>query len=194
MFFFFCLFHRFWKYFVHRLLLYKKNHSWKFCLFSGGCILSVLLEIIIMILSVKMFWWHFKFGNGWIVFFLARRKYFNPLLNQNASFSDFGHNILRGSFNHAKLMQWLFIQSFYWFRKNVEYTGFANIVILFAQIKLLLKTWKALEFGRKILVANQMVWTISLQFFPQILPGPLWNTLPCIEREILWQWLTTKSR
>ena len=126
--------------------------------------------------------------------FLARRKYFNPLLNQNASFSDFGHNILRGSFNHAKLMQWLFIQSFYWFRKNVEYTGFSNIVILFAQIKLLLKTWKALEFGRKILVANQMVWTISLQFFPQILPGPLWNTLPCIEREILWQWLTTKSR
>ena len=67
--FFFCLFHRFWKYFVHRLLLYKKNHSWKFCVFSGGCILSVLLEIIIMILSVKMFWWHFKFGNGWIVFF-----------------------------------------------------------------------------------------------------------------------------
>ena len=126
--------------------------------------------------------------------FLVRRKHFNPILNQNASFSDFRHNILRSSFNHAKLMRWLFIQSFYWFRKNVEYTGFANIVILFAQIKLLLKTWKTLKFGRKIPVANLMVWTISLQFFPQILPGPFCNTLPCIERDILWKWLTTKSR
>ena len=53
----FCLFPRFWEYFLHRLLLYKKNHSWKFYVFREEFLLGVFLEIV-MIFSIKMFWCH----------------------------------------------------------------------------------------------------------------------------------------
>ena len=66
---------------------------------------GALLEIIINDFIGQNVLMTFQVWKWMDCIFLARRKHFNPLLNQNASFSDFGHNILRGSFNHAKLMQ-----------------------------------------------------------------------------------------